>query len=77
MIDRRGEAVRDAMRKLQRRMNMGRQDDMAHELGMPVSTYKYKLRDPRRFSVGDMWNIEAVARRAGLVDELRSAFHEM
>ena len=56
---------------------MGRQDDMAHELGLPVSTYKYKLQDPRRFSVGDMWNIEAVARRAGLVDELRSAFHEM
>lgn len=65
------------MRKLQRRMALSRQEDMAHELGMPTSTYKYKLKDPRRFSVGDMWNIESVARRAGLTDEARSAFHEM
>lgn len=61
---RRCEDLSDFLRRLQRRLSIRTQGEMAEQLHMTESTYKARLCDPRRLTLTELWQIERVARRA-------------
>ena len=63
---RKEEQISDFLRRLQRRLGIRTQGEMAGQLHMTESTYKARLRDPSRMSFAEWWQIERVARRADL-----------
>lgn len=63
---RRCEAISDFLRRLQRRLQISTQGEMARELGLTESTYKARLKNPSKFTIIDLWNIQTVGRRAGM-----------
>lgn len=60
------EAVSDFLRRLQRRLEIRTQGEMAKTLFMSESRYKARLRDPSKLSLEELWLIQTVGRRAGL-----------
>ena len=60
------EDVSDFLRRLQRRLGISTQGEMAEQVGLTESTYKARLRNPARFSLEELWRVQRVGRRAGM-----------
>ena len=70
--ERRLEKLTDFMRRLQRRLRLSTQADMARALGMKESTYKHRLRCPEEMRMCEITQLAVVARRAEMEEELWS-----
>lgn len=66
---RRLERLTDFMRRLQRRLGLDTQKDMARELGMSRSTYCLRLRNPEDMRLEELLAVIAAARHAGMEED--------